>query len=161
MIAWKSFWQDEMTPWDKGGVSPALIELVVEKGFKLPDGRGLVPGCGRGYDVFYLANERRHILGLDLSEVAIELCKQRKKELGINSSIVDFQTGDFFTFEIPKGGFQIVYDYTFLCALDPSIRPEWANRTAELISPGGILIALMYPLNEREDGPPFTLSKQM
>ncbi|CAG8569215.1 3472_t:CDS:2 [Ambispora leptoticha] len=146
--AWEGLWQDEITPWDKGSVSPALIELIEEKGFQIPDGKGFVPGCGLGYDVFYLANERRHMLGLDLSEVAINRCKERKNELAIHSPIVDFQAGDFFTFEIPEG--------------DLSKRPEWANRMAEMITPGGILIALMYPLDEgRKDGPPFSLSRQI
>lgn len=48
-----------------------------------------------------------------------------------------FKTLDFFSFDIPEGGFQVAYDYTFLCALPPSLREPWGRRYAELIAPGG------------------------
>lgn len=47
---------------------------------------------------------------------------------------------------------------SFLCAMPPSMRPQWASRMAEIIKPGGVLVALMFPLEEKEGGPPFGLS---
>jgi hypothetical protein len=35
-----------------------------------------------------------------------------REEKKIPSSQVEFLAGDFFKFEIPAGGFQLVYDYT-------------------------------------------------
>ncbi len=40
------------------------------------------------------------------------------------------------------GPFDLIYDYTFLCALPPSLRPRWAARMSELLAPDGTLICL-------------------
>ena len=48
-----------------------------------------------------------------------------------------FKALDFFSFDIPQGGFQVAYDYTFLCAIPPELREPWGRRYAELITPGG------------------------
>ncbi|RUS23579.1 hypothetical protein BC938DRAFT_474930, partial [Jimgerdemannia flammicorona] len=58
-------------PWDRGYVNLALVELAEERAFSLPQGRALVPG----YDVFYLANRKRHVCGLDVSPTVIEEAK--------------------------------------------------------------------------------------
>lgn len=49
-----------------GRSSPALLKLLQEN--KIPEGRALVPGCGRGYDVVTLASESRKVLGVPLSK---------------------------------------------------------------------------------------------
>jgi cyclopropane fatty-acyl-phospholipid synthase-like methyltransferase len=51
------------------------VELLKEKANLIPnDGNVLVPGCGRGYDVFLLASPERKVVGLDLSETCIQQC---------------------------------------------------------------------------------------
>ena len=65
---WAEMWQNEETPrFDKGSVSPALVELE-SKGV-IPKGRALVPGMGRGYDVTFLASSDREVFGIDIVEV--------------------------------------------------------------------------------------------
>ncbi|GBB90658.1 hypothetical protein RclHR1_01770006 [Rhizophagus clarus] len=161
---WDTLWQKGVTPWDFGEPSPALKQLIEEKKFPLPEGRGLVPGCGKGYDVYYLSSEKRHVTGLDISKTLIEQVQKEQKELNIPDSRVTFQQGDFFDFNPQEEKYQFVYDYTFLCSFPPHSRPKWASRIAELISSGGILIALMYPLraiSEQTDGPPYVLSPEI
>ena len=53
------------------------------------------------------------------------------------------------------------YNNRFLCAMPPHMRPDWGKRMAEIIKPGGTLIALQYPLKEKSKQPPFTLSVEM
>lgn len=47
----------------------------------------------------------------------------------------------------------------FLCALPPSLRPRWALRTSQLLSPTGILICLEFPTHKpaASQGPPWSL----
>jgi Thiopurine S-methyltransferase (TPMT) len=45
-----------------GNSSPALLKLIAEG--KIPNGRALIPGCGRGYDVLALASENRIATGI-------------------------------------------------------------------------------------------------
>jgi hypothetical protein len=72
--------------------------------------------------------------------------------------VLTFQQGNFFEFDPPEGKYQLIYDYTFLCALSPDLRPKWASKMAELISSDGILIALMFPISDHKDGPPYALN---
>ncbi|KAG0340559.1 hypothetical protein BG004_006356 [Podila humilis] len=159
---WNELYRREFHPWDKGVPSPALIEVIEQKPIKdqIPKtGNVLVPGCGLGNDVFYLSSSSRKAYGLDISPIAVQMCKDIQTEKGIPASQAEFIAGDFFNFETPSGGFQLVYDYTFFCAIHPERRPAWAARMAEIIAKkDGVLITLMYPLGPREGGPPYTVS---
>lgn len=59
------------------------------------------------------------------------------------------------------GQFDVVYDYTFLCALHPTLRTKWAARMADLVKPNAFLIALMFPLAEYPDGPPYSMTTEL
>ncbi|KAG0332328.1 hypothetical protein BG000_010118 [Podila horticola] len=158
---WNELWRREIHPWDKGVPSPALIEVIEQKPIKaqIPQaGNVLVPGCGRGVDVFYLSNAHRKAYGLDISPIAVQQCKDIRAEKGIPESQAEFITGDFFNFETPQGGFHLVYDYTFFCAIQPELRAAWARRMAAIIPKDGVLITLMYPIGTHTDGPPFAVS---
>ncbi|KAI9303187.1 S-adenosyl-L-methionine-dependent methyltransferase [Cunninghamella echinulata] len=159
MTDWEEHWSNGDIFWDKGEPSPALVELVENEETKslLPtSGYGLVPGCGSGYDVKFLATPSLHMFGLDMSKTCIELCNEKHPNAAELN--YEFIQGDFFNFKVPEGGFDLAYDYTFLCALTPNLRNDWANRYKEIIKSGGTLICLMFPLEEREGGPPFSLS---
>ncbi|KAI7835070.1 thiol methyltransferase 1 [Kickxella alabastrina] len=160
---WFNLWDVGTTKWDKGDVSPALHELIEEKKWKLPEGQGIVPGCGRGYDAMYLASPSLHMVGADISPIAVEAATKLRNEKKIPGSLVEFKTLDFFKFDVPDGKYQVAYDYTFFCALHPSMRADWGARYADIMAPGGHLIALMFPLDKspesRECGPPFLLSE--
>ncbi|RUS17439.1 S-adenosyl-L-methionine-dependent methyltransferase [Endogone sp. FLAS-F59071] len=159
---WDKLWVSSTTPWDHGGVSPALVQLVEERGYPLPqEGRVLVPGCGRGYDVFYLANEKRHVCGLDISPTAIEEVKKIQHSRNFPESFANFICDDFFKFPVPNGLYDLVYDYTFFCALPSTMRSDWASRMAEIIRPGGSLICLIFPISEHEGGPPFSVTVEI
>ena len=57
--------------------------------------------------------------------------------------------------------FDFAYDYTFLCALDPSVRTEWAQQMHKVLKPEGILLTLIFPINPDRpitQGPPFRVS---
>lgn len=119
---WDTLWQNNQTPWDRGGSSPALEELVVDKKFPLVlrggAGRALIPGCGRGYDVALFAGLKgedqrfEKVVGLDVSPKALgEARKLHGKEN------IAFLEGDFFseTDEWAKlAPYDVVYDYTVL-----------------------------------------------
>lgn len=54
---------------------------------------------------------------------------------------------DFFkSTALAPASFAFAYDYTFLCALPPSMHLDWAARYAELMQPGGALVTLMFPI---------------
>ncbi|KAK9895689.1 S-adenosyl-L-methionine-dependent methyltransferase, partial [Cystobasidium minutum MCA 4210] len=154
-------------PWDAqdGNVRPPLKELIEEKNFQIPtSGRAIVPGCGRGYDAAYFARLGLESWGVDISESAIEAAKQYVSKTPNPPSNVHFKALDFFNFPLPEDGkkFVLAYDYTFLCALPPSLREAWGKRYAEIIEKDGLLLALMFPIDgDREGGPPYSVSPEL
>lgn len=153
-------WNDGIaigTRFDTGTPSPALMRELRDG--RVPKGRALVPGCGRGYDVYALATEERVAYGYELADKAlIEAADCPTKGDCRHLQNAKFVKGDFFDLdELEK--FDFIYDYTFLCALDPSIRTDWAEKMAKLTAPGGILMTLIYPIiSVREGGPPFKVN---
>ncbi|KAE8359570.1 hypothetical protein BDV27DRAFT_149480 [Aspergillus caelatus] len=78
-----------------------------------------------------------------------------------------FVQGDFFKpdweRQISASGdikFDLVYDYTFLCALHPQMRPQWAARISQVVAPDGILVCLEFPMykDPTQPGPPWGLN---
>ncbi|OQE24277.1 hypothetical protein PENSTE_c007G02202 [Penicillium steckii] len=189
---WASLWdKGNGLPWDKGFPNPALEDALVQRRATIggaigQDAQGqsyrrkaLVPGCGRGVDVLLLASFGFDAYGLEYSATAVEACKKeqaenhswyRVRDQSIGQGNVTFIQGDFFDdawlqkIGVALNGFDIIYDYTFFCALDPSMRPKWALRHTQLLSPSpaGNLICLEFPRHKdpKAAGPPYPSSSE-
>ncbi|XP_010526816.1 PREDICTED: probable thiol methyltransferase 2 [Tarenaya hassleriana] len=151
---WQKCWELGVTPWDLGGPTPVVAHLCETD--SLPDGRVLIPACGSGYDVVAMACPTRRVIGLDISEAAVERSKKRFSSLP-NAEYFSFLKGDFFTWQ-PAEPFDLIFDYTFFCGLSPDRRPLWAKRMQELLKPGGELVTLIFPLDDRFGVPPYVVS---
>jgi len=166
---WAADWAAGINPgelFDAQMPLPALTKMVNEG--SIPKGRALVPGCGRGYDVLLLAAPDRVTVGLDLSDIAIAAAEELYSSLPEGEGkgkpqrdSVVFQAGSFFDLpEDTNNKFDFVYDYTFFCALHMSVRADWAQKMAAIIAPGGELCTIMYPIGEREGGPPYSVCEE-
>lgn len=151
---WEKCWEDGLTPWDLGRPTPIVEHLHMKE--MLPKGRALVPGCGSGHDVVALACPERYVIGLDVSDVAIRKAKELSSS-SPNANHFSFIKEDFFTWH-PSELFDLIFDYTFFCAIEPSMRPAWGRRMRELLKPDGELITLMFPIDDHIGGPPFSIS---
>ncbi|KKK13452.1 hypothetical protein ARAM_000911 [Aspergillus rambellii] len=144
-----------------------------------PRKKALVPGCGRGYDVIALALHGFDAYGLEISATGVaeatayaagEMTSPQSYNFGKDDpspsrvpGAVQFLQGDFFANDwTPSNSgrsltFDLVYDYTFLCALHPSQRSLWAERMARLLPSGGLLVCLEFPMYKDPalPGPPW------
>ncbi|RVW70205.1 putative thiol methyltransferase 2 [Vitis vinifera] len=152
--SWEEKWQQGLTPWDLGKATP-IIEHLHQAG-ALPNGRTLIPGCGRGYDVVAIACPERFVVGLDISDSAIKKAKESSSS-SWNASHFIFLKADFFTWN-PTELFDLIIDYTFFCAIEPDMRPAWASRMQQLLKPDGELLTLMFPISDHTGGPPYKVS---
>lgn len=163
---WQSMWGN-LPPgayFDAMSPSPALLKFINDG--VIPSGRCLVPGCGRGYDVNALAKQAdRVVLGIDIAENAIQAAWDWYHSVPSDEraplSNVDFKSINFFDLSIEeKDTFDFIYDYTFLCALNPSLREAWGRQMANLTKPGGVLMTLIFPIRSLDitGGPPYTVS---
>ncbi|OCF42498.1 hypothetical protein I317_03614 [Kwoniella heveanensis CBS 569] len=157
--------QQGRTGWDQSHSHKTLVsflnsaqadELGVPR-----EGRALVPGCGKGYDVALFASRGLHAIGLDLAPTGVEAAQKwiaLQAESTLSNTEVICQ--DFFAYD-PKEKFDVIYDYTFLCALPPDLHPRWAAQFHHLTSPASLLITMMYPLPPTSIGqnpPPWPLT---
>ncbi|KAL3477134.1 S-adenosyl-L-methionine-dependent methyltransferase [Aspergillus californicus] len=175
-------------PWDKRKPNPTLEEVLTTKRatvggpfLETTDGgtpkrkKALVPGCGRGVDVLLLASFGYDAYGLDYSKSALEECKQEEedaegrhlvRDAEVGKGGVTWVQGDFFEDDwltglgLGRNEFDFIYDYTFFCALPPSMRPAWALRHTQLLapSPQGNLVCLEFPRHKdpSQHGPPYS-----
>ncbi|RZC66107.1 hypothetical protein C5167_009795 [Papaver somniferum] len=152
---WNKCWEQGVTPWDLGQPTPVLLQLLDKE--TLPKGRVLVPGCGAGHDVIAIANPERYVVGLDLSENGIKRAREISLSLP-NAKCFEFIEADFFTWR-PTEKFDLIFDYTFFCAIEPGMRASWGTQMHELLKPDGELITLMFPTDDRYGGsPPYKVS---
>ncbi|XP_065860848.1 probable thiol methyltransferase 2 isoform X2 [Euphorbia lathyris] len=151
---WERSWEQGLTPWDLGKPTPILLHL--HRTCDLPKGRALIPGCGSGYDVVAIASPERHVTGLDISDKAIEKAEELSSSLS-NAKFFTFLKADFFSWSPPQL-FDLIFDYTFFCAIEPEMRTEWALRIPDLLKPDGELITLIFPIDDHVGGPPYKVS---
>ncbi|KAJ4404324.1 hypothetical protein N0V91_006018 [Didymella pomorum] len=163
--------------------TPSAIELprAVEGGKRK---KVLVPGCGKGYDVALFAAYGYDAYGLEVSQHAAKAADAYLENAGAGSLENEYEgkdggagrgsavclVGDFFAASVKEDGgawlektggtqFDVIYDNTFLCALPPSLRPQWAQRVSALLAPNGTLICLEFPTHKpaSSGGPPWSL----
>ncbi|GFH27923.1 uncharacterized protein HaLaN_26317 [Haematococcus lacustris] len=145
---------------DKSGSSPRLVQLLsngVAKGQ-----RCVVPGCGRGYDLAALVTAgASHAVGVEISNTAAAAARAYiAHDSALTSEQqerITVQEADYLQ-DGAGTDYDLGVDYTFFCALHPSLRPSWAAAWAKALRPGGLLITLIFPVDPAADpnhGPPF------
>jgi len=138
------------TPWDFGRV-PSALKSFLERS-SVP-GRILIPGCGSGYEVQAFHAAGYDVSAIDFSPAAVD---QAKRVLGVLAERLIL--GDFFTHDFGQRRFDLIYERTFLCSMSPSRWPEYVNRMADLLMPGGRLIGVFLYGQGPSSGPPFPLT---
>ncbi len=160
-MTWEQAWQQGRTRWDAGGSPPILKSLVSQQSESVS--RAFVPGCGAGYDVFTLTRIARHVVGLDVAPTAAKRFDALRREEGVDEDRATLRVDDFFTFE-PEAPFDLIWDYTFLCAIEPDRREDWARRMGELLTIEGELWTLVFPVDPvpmNPGGPPYPMTPEL
>lgn len=144
---WEKRFRENFTPWDAGRVPSALGQFLKTEP---PGRRVLVPGCGSGYEVRAFAEAGHDVLAVDFAPAAIERARRNLGPLSERVLLADFFEFDF------GARFDLVYERAFLCSLPRPLRPHYAQRALELLSPQGRLTGFFY-FEDGERGPPFGL----
>jgi SAM-dependent methyltransferase len=140
MVDWENRYRSGDTPWDKGGPHPALAHLA-----PLPVAAGsiLVPGCGLGYDVAALAGLPgvTRVVGVDVAESAVAAATAALS----GHPHVSIEKADLFALPTAHhGAYDLVWEHTCFCAIDPALRNAYVNAVATALRPGGHLLAVFY-----------------
>ncbi len=151
---WQSKYDERSTNWDLGGPTPAFVDLA-DRGVLTP-GKMIVLGCGRGYDPVFFATRGFAVTAVDFAQSAVDAVRENATRAGATLTIL--QTDIFSLDASHNGAYDYLLEYTCYCAIDPARRGEYAALAARLVRPGGLLVALLFPVEDRPGGPPFGVS---
>jgi len=141
---WRERYRAGETGWDLGGPCPVLVELL-RSPLAPPKGRIAFPGCGNGHDVRHFREQGYDAIGFDFA-----------------TPPGDVPVVELDVFELGRrypGAFDAVVEYTCYCAIEPARRREYVTALRDALRPGGLLVALLFPVEVREGGPPFGIDE--
>jgi len=148
---WNSKYENNLTGWDLGEVSPPIkkyIDQIENKDLKI-----LIPGAGNAYEAKYLIDKGfNDVTVIDIAPKLIQKLQEEFKD----SSAIQLIHGDFFEHE---GKYDLIIEQTFFCAIHPSLRPKYVEKMKSLLSDEGKLCGLLFN-REFVGGPPFQGNKK-
>ena len=128
-----------------------------------------VPLCGKAYDMVWIAQQGYKVIGIELSQIAIDAFFEENSieyERSDGDRFAIYQSenicllqGDFFDLRKDDvDACELVYDRAALIALESHHRPQYYNHMLSILSPGCnmLLITLEYD-QQAMSGPPFSV----
>lgn len=163
---WLERWKQNRIGFHESTVNPYLCKYLPV--FSLPPGACIfLPLCGKALDIAWIAEQGYEVLGIELSQIAIEAFFDENgldyerfdtDRFGIyKSGNISLLLGDFFDLSNDDlGACSLVYDRAALIALSESQRPRYYDHMLSIIPAVSnmLLITLDYDQAEME-GPPF------
>ncbi|MFN3487670.1 MAG: methyltransferase [Emticicia sp.] len=151
---WSERYEKSQTGWDVGNVSPALkgyFDQLTIQSISI-----LIPGCGNAHEAEYLLQQGfTNITLIDISGVLVQNLQEKLKNY-IEKGLCRVIHQDFFEH---SGSYDLIIEQTFFCAIDPNLRPKYAQKMSELLKPSGRLVGLLFD-RAFVGGPPFGGTKE-
>ena len=146
---WNIRYQNNQTGWDLGEISNPIKKWFDNQENKKIN--TLIPGAGKGHEVKYgFENGFRNIFYMDFSSRAADLFKEICPGFPKDQILI----GDFFSLKKPLF-FDVIIEQTFFCAIDPVLRPNYVEKTNEILKENGKIIGLLFNREFDTSGPPF------
>jgi hypothetical protein len=144
---WEDKYQNDKIGWNIGYPSTPIktyIDQLTDKNIKI-----LIPGAGNAYEAEYLhKNGFTNVWVLDLAKSPLENLKKRVPDFPQEHLL----QGDFFKHNTP---YDLIFEQTFFCALDPVLRDSYVAKMASLLKSKGKLVGLLFDFELTAQGPPF------
>lgn len=166
---WHKKWESNQIGFHLPEVNPYLQRHWPQLAIPM-QARVLVPLCGKSLDLLWLAGRGHQVLGVELSQKAIEdffsehqVTPQVSDEGPFKvyrGDSIELWCGDFFALTADDvAGCAALYDRAALIALPPAMRERYAAHLQQILPPvvQGLLITLDYD-QAQMSGPPFAVS---
>jgi len=146
-LPWDASYYNGPAPWDIGHPQPAIVRLASQGGFA---GAVLDAGCGTGENALLAASLGLPVLGVDVSETALEIARRKAKDRGI---MVEFAAADAFRLECLGRVFETVLDCGLFHTCDRDERPGYVASLASVTRHDGTLYVLCFSDAGPDTGP--------
>lgn len=146
---WNEIYRSEVYGWELNGPHPALPEFFPK--LKRSRSRVLVLGAGSGNDAAYFAGQGHIVTAVDFSAEAIA---RAQKKYGHAQELRFLQADAFALPPEMNGQFDLVFEHTFYCAVDPARRNEIVKIWRRCLVDGGNLLGVFFA-SDKPMGPPF------
>jgi hypothetical protein len=144
---WDTRYAQQNTGWDVGYPTTPLVTFAGSIANK--ELRILIPGCGHAYEGEYFFKAGfKNITLLDYSPQARTDFLKRVPEFPEENYVI----GDFFNHQ---GEYDLILEQTFFCALEPTLRNQYAQKMRDLLAVNGTLAGVLFSFPLTENGPPF------
>jgi thiopurine S-methyltransferase len=167
---WHERWAINQIGFNQASVNPHLLRLWPEL-TAMPGERVLVPLCGKSIDMVWLLNQGFHVVGAELSELAVAgffsengwqpTIEERGALKVYHGEGCEIWCGDFFALTPEDvGDCTAFYDRAALIALPPDLRWRYVKQLNHLLSNDacGLLVTLDYD-QSLIAGPPFSVDE--
>lgn len=144
---WEDRYENNKTGWNIGYVSTPLkvyFDQITDKSLKI-----LIPGAGNSYEAEYLwNNDFKNVFVVDFVKQPLDNIKNRVPDFP-ETQLLNINFFDL------NDKFDIIFEQTFFCALNPSLRKNYVNQMHHLLKPNGKIVGLLFNFELTEEGPPF------
>jgi SAM-dependent methyltransferase len=148
---WDNRYQSNDIGWDLGTISPPLkayFDQLTNLDLKI-----LIPGGGNSYEAEYLFDKGfKNVYVVDLSQTALDNLKNRVPDFPSSNLILN----NFFDLDQT---FDLIIEQTFFCAINPSLRADYAKKASDILNVNGKVAGLLFDVVLNTTHPPFGGSK--
>ncbi|ESK57531.1 MAG: thiopurine S-methyltransferase [Moraxellaceae bacterium] len=164
---WHDKWQTNNIGFHQDQPHPLLTQHLQSLSLS-SSARIFVPLCGKSLDLAWLIKQGYHVVGIDLSPIAIQaliidlglsFTETQSGELThYQHPQIELFVGDFFQLTVKQlGDVDAVYDRAALIALPPQMRSQYTQHLLDITKQAPqLLISLEYDQNLLQ-GPPFSV----
>ena len=131
------YWYFGQPKWDTGISPPELLDFI--KNHAHPPTRAIDIGCGTGTNVITLAKAGWQVTGVDFAPRAIQLAKQKTKDIGVQA---DLLVNDATTLRGIAGPFELALDIGCFHSIQKDGKAKYLKQLDRILAPGGFW--LMY-----------------
>lgn len=166
---WLDRWESGETPFNLTEVHPDLIEYFPQLKAK-QSATVLVPLCGKSIDMIWLLKQGCHVIGVELSPIAVESffkdqrIQYEKTKWGefhaYKSDHIDILCGDFFslnTVDLPT--IDVIYDRAALIALPQKLRQKYADILIHVSNTATKMLLKTLESDDIAEGPPYPVNE--
>ena len=144
---WDNRYQSNDIGWDLGTISPPLkayFDQLTNLDLKI-----LIPGGGNSYEAEYLFDKGfKNVYVVDLSQTALDNLKNRVPDFPSSNLILN----NFFDLDQT---FDLIIEQTFFCAINPSLRANYAKKASDILNVNGKVAGLLFDAVLNTTHPPF------